>query len=307
MRHVILGCGDIGRRIALELKAQGVSAEQIVPFVNSPKSYELAQSLGLTPHYFELDIVQHETLYTDRAKRRSDNELTDLQIALLNNSLVYYTVAPQRSGQQDLRSRALIEQFKRFNITPNKLVLISTTGVYGDAKGQWVDESCTLNPSTDRAQRRYDSEVQWQRFMQGLARPLIVLRVPGIYANSRLPIARVRQANPVVRSAESGFTNRIHADDLAAICVKANQHCYESTVMNATDGTPGSITEYLQAVAEYLGEPPLPEISLEQAQKELSEGMLSYLSESRKISNAKMCKELEYELRYPDFRQGLQF
>lgn len=306
MKHVILGCGDIGRRIAVELKEQGVAADQIVPYVNSTSSYKRAQSLGLKPHYFELDALQNTTSNAAHIATKRAGNPPESEFEPVNNSLAYYTVAPPRSGQQDLRSRALIDQIKLCNIAPAKLVLISTTGVYGDAQGQWVDESCAPNPTTDRAKRRYDSEVQWQTFMQAVARPLIVLRVPGIYANSRLPIARVRQTTPVVRSEQSGFTNRIHADDLAAICVRANQRCEQSTVLNATDGKPGSITEYLQAVAEYLGEPPLPEISLKQAQDELSEGMLSYLSESRKISNAKMCKELDYELRYPDFRTGLQ-
>ena len=78
-------------------------------------------------------------------------------------------------------------------------------------------------------------------------------------------------------------------------------------IFNATDGKPGKISEYLQAAAKVLGLPPLPEISMKQAEDELSEGMLSYLSESRKISNRKLIDELGFELLYPDFRIGLLY
>jgi len=77
-------------------------------------------------------------------------------------------------------------------------------------------------------------------------------------------------------------------------------------IFNATDGTPGKISEYLQVAAQVLEEDPLPEISMAQAEQELSVGMLSYLSESRKISNQKVLDELEVELKYPDFREGIK-
>ena len=110
---------------------------------------------------------------------------------------------------------------------------------------------------------------------------------------------------PVVRAEECGFTNRIHADDLARICVVAMNRAKNADIFNVTDGSPGTISEYLKAAAQVVGLPSLPEISMQQAQTMLSRGMLSYLGESRKISNKKMLRELEIELLYPDFRQGL--
>ena len=125
----------------------------------------------------------------------------------------------------------------------------------------------------------------------------MILRVPGIYANSRLPIDRIKKRTPVVAAKECGFTNRIHADDLAEVAISAMQRARAGDIFNVTDGTPGKISEYLQAVAQVLGEEPLPEISMTEAQTQLSSGMLSYLSESRKISNRKMLKELKVVLR----------
>jgi len=307
--HVVLGCGDIGRRIVKQLQLEGVANERIIAYVNSESSFDRATELGIAARYFELD-PQGAALSAahDLAVNTAVNSLAQLNsIADIADSHAYYTVAPQITGEEDKRSRALIRLLEHAKSVPSKMVLISTTGVYGDAQGSWIDETHAANPSTDRAKRRYDSEAQWQAFMSSHKRVLTVLRVPGIYARSRLPQERIKKAIPVVRSEEVGFTNRIHADDLAAICVCANQRLQASTILNATDGKPGTITQYLQAVADYLGEPKLPEITLDQAHSELSEGMLSYLSESRKISNAKLLDLLDYTFLYPDFRIGMKY
>lgn len=298
MQHIIFGCGDIGRRIVTCLLEQGTPADQIIAFVNSTASFESALNLGLEPRRLDLDQALDSTAL---------GEFSDF-----SSAYAYYTIAPQKRGESDQRSQSLIEHLRASGLCPSKLVLISTTGVYGDAGGEWIDESAPLQPSTERAKRRAHSEMLWSDYFSesfsGSASKsvLTILRVPGIYARSRLPVARIKQATPVVRSQEVGFTNRIHADDLAAICVLANQQAQSHMVLNATDGQPGTITQYLQAVAAYLGEPALPEISLSEAQTQLSEGMLSYLSESRKISNKRLLDVLDYQFKYPDFKQGMK-
>ena len=145
----------------------------------------------------------------------------------------------------------------------------------------------------------------WLIWGRSQAIDVVVLRVPGIYAFSRLPRERLRKMTPVVRADECGYTNRIHADDLARACVKAMRSAPGGETYNVSDGTPGKISEYLQAAARALSLDPLPEISLEQAKTELSEGMLSYLSESRMVSNQKILADLGLELLYPDFKAGL--
>jgi nucleoside-diphosphate-sugar epimerase len=192
-------------------------------------------------------------------------------------------------------------------IKPARIVLISTTGVYGDVAGEWVDETATTNPKTERGQRRLDMEQQWSEWVASQSDiDLRIFRVPGIYARSRIPLARLKKATPVVRAPECGCSNRVHADDLARACIAALSYSGEHKVFNITDGNPGTITQYLQAAAEVAGLPPLPEISMAEAQQQLSAGMLSYLSESRKISNKKMREELKVAPLYPDFRIGLR-
>ncbi|MBX2848750.1 MAG: hypothetical protein KTR16_10540, partial [Acidiferrobacterales bacterium] len=207
----------------------------------------------------------------------------------------------------DLRTRSLLSMLNKAKIKPRKLVLISTTGVYGDCDGEWVTENDATNPQTDRGKRRLDSETQWSNWCKAHFVDFVILRVPGIYARSRIPRQRIENQIPVVNACECGFTNRIHADDLATVCIAAMHSGLSAETYNTTDGTPGKITEYIQAAALELNLPIPPTISMQEAQQSLSAGMLSYLGESRKISNKKMLSELPVTLRYPDFREGLKF
>lgn len=287
MTSVVFGCGDVGRRVAKFLMGMGVAVDDIFAYVNTSKSAEICARMKVIALTVDLD-----------------NEIRDL--SLCDGAELYYTVAPQKSGNRDLRSRALLETWDAAGIKPKKVVVISTTGVYGDCAGQWIDELATVNPTTDRARRRLDSESVWAAWGQSNKVPIVVLRVPGIYAFSRLPKQRLMKRTPVVNPAECGYTNRIHADDLAMVCVKAMELGVANEVYNVTDGVPGKISEYLQAAARILGMDALPQITMDEALLSLSPGMLSYLSESRKISNQKMLDDLDIELSYPDMLKGIK-
>lgn len=287
MTSVVFGCGDVGRRIAQSLIKMGVPTGAIYAYVKTPESAELCARSNVIALTVDLDT--------------SIRDLT-----LCHDAELYYTVAPQKQGHEDLRSRALIQHWQESEIRPKKVVLISTTGVYGDCSGEWVDEQSKVNPQTDRARRRFDSETIWRDWGKSNQVPVVVLRVPGIYSFARLPRQRLLNRTPVVNPAECGFTNRIHADDLANICIRAMELGVADEVFNATDGTPGKISEYLQAAACALGMEALPQISMSEAGSVLSEGMLSYLNESRKISNRKMLEELDVVLKYPDILQGVK-
>lgn len=288
MASIILGCGDVGRRIARRLIAEAYPASEISAYVRTAESAEICSRIGVMALRLDLDDLQRD-------------------MGLCQGADLYYTVAPQKAGTGDERSRALLTQFKADDVKPRKIVLISTTGVYGDCDGDWVTEASATNPQTERGQRRLDSETQWLEWGYRNRVPVVVLRVPGIYAYSRLPRERLIKRTPVVKAEECGYTNRIHADDLASVCVLAMQNGKSGEVYNVTDGVPGKISEYLQAAAHVLGMEPLPEISMQQAESELSAGMLSYLGESRKISNRKMLDELGVQLKYPDFKQGIKY
>jgi len=129
--------------------------------------------------------------------------------------------------------------------------------------------------------------------------------VPGIYGPEKLPLVRLREGTPVLREQDSPYTNRIHADDLAAVCIAAMCSTRTNTIYNVSDGHPGNMTDYFFKVADAAGLPRPPTVSPAAAQQVLSAGMLSFLQDSRRMSNAKMLDELAVELQYPDLVAGL--
>jgi nucleoside-diphosphate-sugar epimerase len=186
-----------------------------------------------------------------------------------------------------------------------RIVYISTSAVYGDCQGAWITETQPLNPATPRGHRRQDAEQQLLAWCRAQATEWIILRVPGIYGPGKLPLERLRKGTPVLREEDSPYTNRIHADDLAAICVAAMYSPISNTVYNVSDGQPGNMTDYFFRVADAAGLPRPPVVNREEAQTVLSPGMLSFLQDSRRIDNSKLLRELGIELQYPDLAAGL--
>ena len=291
MIKLIVGCGDVGRRLASQLIEGGTPADEIIACNATGQGNQACMELGLSTHLLDLDNCY---------------ALPDC----ISSSLLFYLVPPQRDGDQDLRSTSLIQSMIRSEQLPNKVVLISTTGVYGDCEGRWVSEQSTVKPGSARAKRRLNAEQQWSVFCQSHAIGLSILRVPGIYSNSRIPVQRINQGLPVVNPKECGYSNRIHADDLARMMIAAMQSeamgAEEVEIYNCSDGTPSNISDYLQAAARVAGLAALPVISMQEARQQLSPEMLIYLTESRKISNRKILSQLKVTLRYPDFRVGLR-
>jgi nucleoside-diphosphate-sugar epimerase len=136
--------------------------------------------------------------------------------------------------------------------------------------------------------------------------PVIILRVPGIYGPGRLPVERVRQGVPVLIPEESPYSNRIHADDLAAACVAASRRGQSGRAYNISDGHPTTMTDYFWRIADLHGLPRPPAISLAEACSVLTPAMLSFLEESKRLINRRMLDELRVKLQYPDLAQGLK-
>ena len=285
----IIGHGYMGHKLLQALLEQSLaSAEQITTVARSqPESH------SQNPHLaWDLDSTE-----------------TDSHSIPKPNAIIYYFVPPPPRGRLDSRAQAFItqlEQNTQAQTRPAKIVLISTTGVYGNCHGQWVDENTPLNPSVDRARRRADAEQQFQHYAQQHNIPLVILRVSGIYAADKLPLKRIQAQTPVVREEDSPYSNRIHADDLLNICLIAGLNPDIEGVYNCSDGHPTTMYDYFMRVARASHLPEPPAISLEQARSELSSGMLSYMDESRRIDNHKLLKDFKLTLKYPDLEQGLK-
>jgi len=289
----IIGCGYIGKRIAQRLQQQN---QTVKCYVATQASQDDCAALGLDVQRFNLDMPGLEL-----------TENSELDFA---SSVLMYLVPPPRSGRADTRMTHFIDYLQACEKTTGhpvqKIVLISTTGIYGDCGGEWIDESREPNPQADRACRRLDAETQLQAYCAQRNIDCIILRVPGIYAMDKLPLKRITSGEPVVRAEDSGYTNRIHADDLAAFCVEAMSEAVTAGVYNCCDGNPSTMNDYFMRVAEVMNLAAPPQISLQQAQAELSPGMLSYLAESKRISNEKLRRHFKTEFQYPDLKAGLK-
>ena len=214
---------------------------------------------------------------------------------------ILYSVPPPPQGQQDTRMQAFLLALEAAG-KPERIVLISTTGVYGNCHGEQP-----VKPQVDRARRRVDAEQQMRNWCELHGVQYVILRVPGIYGPDKLPEKRIRAAKPVLCPEVSPWSNRVHVHDLARACVAAlgGGEGIDNAIFNISDNRPSTMTDYFYRVADYLGLPRPPCIGLEQARAEMSEGMLGYLAESKRIDNTRMRTVLGVEPDYPDLEHGL--
>jgi len=218
---------------------------------------------------------------------------------------VLYFAPPQPEGDRDLRMQAFLRLLDT-RVPPRRMVYISTSAVYGDCQGAWITESQPVNPATARGQRRLDAEQQLCAWCGAHSVQWMLLRVPGIYGPGKLPLARLRKGTPVLAETDSPYTNRIHGDDLAAICVAALFSPHADEIYNVSDGHPSNMTDYFFRVADAAGLPHPPTIDREEAGRVLTRGMLSFLNDSRRMRNDKLLNELDVSLNYPDLDAGLK-
>ncbi len=278
----IVGCGHIGRQIIASSPSDGAAADCLV---RSSASAQALRQAGI------------RTLQADLAH----DPIPPLPSA---DAEVIYLIPPPPQGRRDTRMQQFLQATARDG-EPRRIVYISTTGVYGDCAGEWVDEQRPANPSVDRAYRRWDAEQQLRDWRSRSGGELVILRVAGIYGPGKLPLARLRKGVPMVSEADAPWTNRIHAADLVQVCLAALSRGRDGEVYNVSDGHPGNMADYFNRVADLAGLPRPPVIPLSEAGEQLSAGLRSYLQESRRLDNRKLREELGVELRYPTLEQGL--
>ncbi len=281
---IIVGCGDIGRRVAALYRGK---AQRIIGLVQTSTSMRRLRGTGVEGMQVDLDFMPlPDALPTAGA-------------------VIHYYVPPPREGHNDPRLQRFLHAIPA-NASPQRVVYISTSAVYGNCHGEWVTEERPPQPDSDRGKRRLFAEQVLQAWCAARQVESVILRVPGIYGPGRLPIKRLKSGAPVVEEREGSYSNRIHADDLAQICLAAAQRAPANSIYNVSDGHPTTMTDYFLQVADLLELDPPPLISLDEAQELLSPAMLSFLNESKRLNNSKMLKELGIKLKYPTLKPGLQ-
>jgi len=207
----------------------------------------------------------------------------------------------------DSRTLNLVRSLQK-RALPRSLVYGSTSGVYGDCQGQWVTESRPVKPHTPRAIRRVDAENTIRFFGKSGVRSSI-LRIPGIYAPDRpngTPRERLLKGTPVLLKKDDVYTNHIHSDDLARACVAALWRGKPQRVFHVCDDSQMKMGDYFDSAADLMGLKRPPRVPRSQAQDALPLMLLSFMSESRRLMNDRLKKELKVRLLYPTIAQGLK-
>lgn len=281
-RLLIVGCGDVALRAVKRL----LPAFHIYALTHTPERADELRAAGITPIIGDLD--HPETL---------------TKLAGLAHGVLHFA-PPQNAGEADRRTQHLLAALGKGEILPQRLVYISTTGVYGNCDGNWVDETRRTAPSTARAKRRLSAESQLRQW--GIKRSVTVsiLRVPGIYAQDRLPLERLKKGLPTLVAAEDSYTNHIHADDLARIAAAAMFRGRPGRIYNTADDSNLKMGDWFDFLATRFNLPKPKRVTRAEAQTQMPENLLSFLNESRRVCNKRVKRELRVKLTYPDVDKG---
>jgi len=290
-RVLIVGCGDIGMRILPLLRGQLSATAQfpqaamwrVLALTSQPSRCEELRAAGAVPLLADLDLPH-----------------TLARLAGLA-SLIIYLAPPPSGGVIDTRSRhlaAILTQRCR-------MVYVSTTGVYGDCGGIEISETRTVQPHNQRAIRRVDAEQVWRGWAQRTGSCLSILRVPGIYAASRLPLERLGRGTPALLPEQDVFTSHIHANDLARLVVKTLLHGSPNRIYHAVDDSRLLMGDYFDLVADRFDLPKPPRLPRAELLEQVSPMMWSFMSESRRLTNQRIRQELGFRFLYPHVADGL--
>jgi nucleoside-diphosphate-sugar epimerase len=332
-RVLIVGCGDVGLRAARMLLA-GAARPRVIALTSRPERRAALRAAGVTPIVGDLDIARSlrrlaglapTVLHLAPPQPKSVDDMR-------TRALIAALTAPRRSRaraaasprarapgtswrvpsglrrappanpRSGFRKPPIVTEAAAAAGThrrPIRLVYASTTGVYGDCGGALIDETQPVRPVNARAKRRVAAERQLRRVSACGALAASIVRIPGIYAADRLPLARIARGMPALVDEDDVYTNHIHADDLAAILLRAAARAGTSRIVHASDDSVLKMGAYFDRVADAFGLARVPRITREAAQRELEPLTLSFMSESRRLSNRRLKRELRIRLRYP--------
>lgn len=285
-RLLVVGCGDVGQRLARQLQAHpGVA---LLALSASPQKAPALRQLGMRVIAGNLDAPA--SLY---------------RLAGVANR-VLHLAPPPAQGWTDPRTQHLLQAFA-LRGAPHQIVYGSTTGVYGDRKGAYTSEVAPMTPQSPRGQRRMAAETALMAWGLQTGGTVSILRIPGIYAPDRSGTSvreRLLKQTPVLVRTEDVFTSHIHADDLARACWLALWRGKPQRRYNVNDDTALRMGDYYDLLADMNGLPRPPRVSRKGAQDKIPLSLLSFMGESKRLRNDRLKQELGLVLRYPTIREG---
>jgi nucleoside-diphosphate-sugar epimerase len=277
IRVLLIGCGDIALRTADLLRPK----VRLYGLTRRAEDAPRLRAHGIVPIVGDLD----RPASLDRLRTRP--------------FAVLHFAPPPSEGRDDPRTQRLIAALTRARSIPQRFVYVSTSGVYGDCAGARISEARPRRAQSPRARRRVAAEDRLREWAMHHGIRLSILRAPGIYAETRLPIDRIRQGTPVLSPDEDVFINHVHATDLARATIAALFRAKPNRAYNVTDDAEMKMGGWFDAVADAFHLPRPPRVSWEEAEQRIAPLLLSFMSESRRLTNARMTRELRVKLRYP--------
>ena len=277
IRVLVVGCGDVAMRAARLLAGRA----RLIGLTRSADDVPKLRAHGFVPIVGDLDDL--------RALRR----LRTAPYAVM------HFAPPPSEGRGDPRTGHLVAALSAAGRIPQRFVYVSTSGVYGDCAGARVAETRPRRAQSPRARRRVDAEDRLRAWAARNGVSLAIVRAPGIYAETRLPLERLRQQTPVLVPEDDVYTNHVHADDLARVAVAALFRGRPNRAYHATDDAELKMGQWFDAVADAYRLPRPPRVGWDEAEARVAPMLLSFMSESRRLSNDRMKRELRARLRYP--------
>jgi len=278
---LILGCGYVGEKLAAACMADGIKV------IGTTRSDARAAALGNTG--------------IEAAVAASPVDLPDTLLASVDAVVDSIPLTRNEQGMHASQPAWLPE------IAPKLAQLkwvayLSTTGVYGDADGAWVDESWPCKPASERGIERLKAEQAW--LQSGL--PVEIFRLAGIYGPGRNMIARLKAGEyKTVQWDSPHYSSRIHVDDIVAAIMAAIKMPKPGRIVNLADDEPLPHAGYVTELARMIDAPEPVMLTPEEGKRQLSPAMISFFRDNKRVSNRLLHRELLPELKYPNFRQGV--
>jgi nucleoside-diphosphate-sugar epimerase len=281
LKLFVFGFGYSARRFAARFKGERI--------VGTSRAPERAEAAG---EGFE--ILAFDGAYADPR----------IPARLAESDILLASIAPGENGDPALAHFAPAIAGSHWRA----IVYLSTVGVYGDCQGAWVDEGSATRPLSARSRARLGAEEAWRELGRTIDAPVHILRLAGIYGPGRNALVNLRDgvARRIVKRGQ--VFNRVHVDDIAqaiALAIEAgDRQAIRQGIWNVADDEPAPPEDVLAFAAGLLDIPAPPEISFERAQ--LSPLARSFFEENKRVSNARLKRELGFKPLYPTFREGLR-
>ncbi len=278
---LILGCGYVGEKLAVACLAEGM---RVIATTRCAERATVLQQRGVEA------VVAASPADLPDALLESVDAVVD-SIPLARNEAAIFAVQP-------LWLPAIAAKLTGVRWAG----YLSSTGVYGDAGGAWVDESFVCKPSSARGKERLRAEAAWLN----LPLPAEVFRLAGIYGPGRNILERLRAGDyKVVAWQPPHFSSRIHVDDIVAALLAAMRKPRAGRIVNVADDMPLPHVDYVMQVANMIGAPAPLRLSPDEGEKQLSQAALGFFRDNKRVSNRLLHDELLAELRYPDFSRAI--